>query len=771
LTGHETARARRWFLLATAIGCALWAAVVVGRFDGPLIGYGDVGCWEYTGFHLAEHWRWWPLPHVELQTDAILFPFGTTAALQPWGLERDLLYAALSGLFGTGPWLQLYFLFSLAVTAIGLFAILGRRYGRGRAAVVALTVAFLNHYLARKFPFHLSLVTVHWLQLGVAVDLLLADTAWQRERIPVRLWVGRATLLVLAMGLELGYIAGLALTSALLTAVFVAASTLLRCGDAPMLGRLVNAWTRGRRELRTDPRARLFAAVGSVAALLLLPTVVGIVYDAMALEMSDAVEMRRAPSGWRLLLPYFPGLHPGSHDWAGRFADLAESDVELSPGWTFLALAIGGSATTPRRRLGALLPTALLLLLLLTWDPVERPTLNTLPWFRFARTPGRISALLPLLLALPILTSSLRISARRGRLLAAGWIALALLEAGVGLSLPRGPFHRIDAFTAEQQTYMNAVRDAPGEAVLDWPPCIASGSTEGRRWCRPIRLFNAHSWRRFHGKKSLGAYLGRFSRQQLRPLAETGLAMLARPDPIDRGGRQKCLSDAELDYLGSWLADTRYAGLQVYAGALAGPACVEQLAGRFGAPIASTILPGAGEVLFIPRPPDLGRSPGPPPAYSPPRPVELDLLDGSTTSPSLHRGFSRLEFSGGKAWRWATAKRAGVSFNSARQEVAVLRWQVECRAADQQITIRVDGAEELARHRASHAGELWSGQRRVPLGTGPFAVTLEHSSLGRPPHAADAMDPRTFAARWLRLSLTLTGEAVLDVPGSDANPR
>ncbi|MBZ0089178.1 MAG: hypothetical protein K8H90_02240, partial [Thermoanaerobaculia bacterium] len=230
--------APRGFAIWTALGLALLAVFVVRDLGSVRFYPLDPGQYHYTSEYFARNVSWWPIPRLALATDWSFYPYGLNHAFLHWAFERDLFVTLLSWAGGgAGPWLQLYFLLSTAVTAAGLYLILRAEAGPRRAALVAWVASFFNFYAIGKFPIHQPYSSPHWVLLGIALDyvLLQRDARGESAR-SAQLWLLRGLLLVLSLGLELGYVAGYGITSFCLTAAWVVGRALLSRPRSPLAG-------------------------------------------------------------------------------------------------------------------------------------------------------------------------------------------------------------------------------------------------------------------------------------------------------------------------------------------------------------------------------------------------------------------------------------------------------------------------------------------------------------------------------------------------------
>ena len=110
---------------------------------------------------LKRHIRFWPVPHLDMATNYFVYPYEYAPACLPWILEHDYLCGLCQRLFGYGPWQQLYWLFSLAITSVVSYLLLKwRRYSRFAAGFFALAFAFADFAAICKFPGHYTLTIV-----------------------------------------------------------------------------------------------------------------------------------------------------------------------------------------------------------------------------------------------------------------------------------------------------------------------------------------------------------------------------------------------------------------------------------------------------------------------------------------------------------------------------------------------------------------------------------------------------------------------------------
>jgi len=603
-----TSRMRRHlpFVVLGLVLAALFARFVIQDLRHPLIATGDVNLWGYQGYYVATNLRLLPFPRLDLDNDASFYPYGTSQVFQPWGFERELFWAACYTLFGHGPWLQVYFLLSTLLTLFGCYALLERDHGRVAAGAVGVVVAFANYGAIWRFPGQINMACLHWTVLGVVVDYLLARRLWLGERWTTRLLLGRLALLVLGLGLDLGYVAGIGLTSFALTLAWAALVFVGRRRPRPReLRGIASGW---RAELvagwRAAPEssAALLAAT-AVAAFFFVPLAAQVALAARAFDFSDFIDHAWWAHPVRLFIPILPWLNP--LHFPELLGDSPEGSFVTSPGWFFVLIA-GLGALLGRRRWGVYVPLLAMMLLFLTYHGHHVPYLRLLPWFGFTRVAGRFSVIFPTILALVGLAVPAAFWRRR-----AGRVALAV--AAVLLAVEATTAYRLALITpkpyvrpdASFERLMATVAATPGEAVLEWPFCVAAGNGLGTGelclyYHRQSGLF---ALRQFHHKKVVGQYFGRLHRSQLTPFRQAGWPQMFFPDinhPAFATRQRRDFLPGEWRFLADFYRLNDFCGLLVYPDLL-DPATVRAIHEVAGPPVAETTYPGVGRVEFIPK--------------------------------------------------------------------------------------------------------------------------------------------------------------------------
>jgi hypothetical protein len=251
-------------------------------------------------------------------------------------------------------------------------------------------------------------------------------------------------------------------------------------------------------------------------------------------------------------------------------------------------------------------------------------------------------------------------------------VALLAVEATtayrIALITPK-PYVRPDA---SFERTMATIAATPGEAVLEWPFCVAAGNGLGTGelclyYHQQSGLF---ALRQFHHKKVVGQYFGRLHRSQLAPFRQAGWPQMFFPDvdhPMLATRQRRDFLPGEWRFLADFYRLNDFCGLLIYPDLL-DPETVRTIHEVAGPPVAETTYPGVGRVEFIPKTvawrsgvdPALGRTVRL-------RPDDLVVaLDLDLTSPAADRFLTSGWGGADTRFRWTEAREAVVDFASER---------------------------------------------------------------------------------------------------------
>lgn len=589
-------------VLGLLVASLLYALVVVKDFSGPLVGVDDTNALEHLGFMMEQKLVVGVPPALRLvATREMLYPFGTLVVFLPWGVERDLLYVLAHGHVGEGPWLQLYQAASVVLSSVGTYALLRREEAATRAGLVAFVGTFMNFYAVYKFPHHMNVSTMHWAVLSVVLDFVIFRRLVRREPLGVRHLLAKTAFLLLCFGLDLGYVMGFALLSTAVTGLVALVVAFRR--ERTASGTL-RAFTPRNAAAELRARPLLLSALSALLLLALL------VYLPIVLDIVRATRTYtfQGPGGsfWasqlRIFFPYLPFVAPPSA-FVGKLFGQAEGIGEFSVGWALLAtLYLGVRGAKKRGELLLLVPIAIAFVLCFTYHPRRLPTLRLFPWFQYNRVAGRATLFFPLWIALVALSFRAEdLASRARRVLGAVGVLGAIEIVTAYASFEYAPFRTDASFWR----YMEEVKSAPGEAVLDWPFCISGGNGVATNDLCPYYALTSttYAYRRFHRKNVVGLLLSRMTEAQAKPFYDLRLPRLFSPDsPEIRTARKqtRCFDSTDWEIFDGFYRAHAFAGVSLYPDLL--PAgCEQAFVERYGAPVAETFLPAEGRALFFRR--------------------------------------------------------------------------------------------------------------------------------------------------------------------------
>ena len=585
--------------------------LVIRDFTQPLAGHGDTNVWEYIGFYVSKNLSFEPFPQLNFVNNQVFYPYGVNSIFQNWGFERDFFYAILLNLFGHGPWLQIYYLLSILITAIGTCILLFRDYGLYRSSGAGFIVTFFNFYAIYKYPYHYGLSILHWTTLSLVVDFLIIKKAVLKKHIPLNLALMRVCLLMLSLGQELGYVAGFALTSLTISSIFVTGFYIYRYKNNKF--QILQTLEKKIRIYQKE----FFESSSIHIALLSVSVLFGYLYIPLVLQIAREAKQfsEVAGGGWwvhplRLLIPSLPGFNPLYGIYGNPvyfqliFGDTTEGINDGSPGWFLVTIGLIGLWQS-RKRIIIFVPLLVILLMCLFYNPVDFPILRIFPWFTFNRVGGRCTLIYTVILCLFALEIDFsKVSPYKRQLLSLILVCLACAE--LCMVYLHKSIYTPYSFDKNFFPYMEYVKQQPGEAVLDWPFCIIGGNGIGAAqglcpYYNPTH--GTYSLRRFHNKKVMGQYFGRLHPSQIESNIEAGWPKLFSPDSPDifkAKQENKCFNLNEWSFFTDFYKFNDFAGINLYVDLL--PAkCVQEFYSRFGDPAIETTVPGGGVVKFIPK--------------------------------------------------------------------------------------------------------------------------------------------------------------------------
>lgn len=273
-------------------------------------------------------------------------------------------------------------------------------------------------------------------------------------------------------------------------------------------------------------RSRIYLTLISVIIVVscyYLPLIGQIAREAKSFDFTGVNSGTWWANPLRLLIPYLLDFNPGQPRFEKLLRDSPEGFGAASPGWFLLIIGSIG-LWQERKQIAIFIPLLIIFLLCLFYDPGHFPTLKIFPWFSFNRVGGRATVIYPVILTLFALHchfSHWRSLTRRLATILLVFLACTELYTAYSLKLETyKPYILDQSFFA----YMNFVRQQPGEAVLDWPFCVASGNGVGTDKLCPYYYKNnaIHTLKRFHHKKVVGYTYSRLHPSQIEPYMQAG---------------------------------------------------------------------------------------------------------------------------------------------------------------------------------------------------------------------------------------------------------
>ncbi len=592
------------FLFISILLPILYGVFFVRNFTLPLTGGGgDTDEWEYVGYYLSENIHFDPFPNISLNHNQTFYPFGTTQVFSDWSLESNYWFAFFYTHFGHGAWLNYYYVLSLTITFLGTYLLLKKEFGIEKAFFVGFVVTFFNFYALNKYPHHFNHSTIHWAILSLFSDFILVKRIILKENISLKWVFLKAFFLIATLGMNLGYICGFALNSfvlCLMVVVFVVVKRYFR-GDFQLTDYFKFWWN----DLKQSPLLYFLLSVPSLIFLFFyLPLVLQIYFEAKAFHLDQKV----APHFWsnpvRMLLPYFPSFSALQNPFVEYLRDMPEGLGSGSPGWLCLMLGIVGFLKNRTKYWLVFLPFVILLVISTFYHPNKIPTLKIFPWGAYNRVPSRFTSLLPVIFScffLPIDWQKFDYK----KVFLGVFSLIFVLEFSVVYQYrySQKPYE----FDKNFFGYLSNLEKQKGEAVMDFPFCIVGGDGSGLKenLC-PIfqKTCNIYAMRRFHHKKVIGGYYSHVPEMATQGFVKIGIGNYSVPD-IDSwqfaSKLTNTFTEAQLEHFIKYFQYNDFAGINLYID-LIPKEMYQQIEKNIGKATQTTVFPGAGRVIFIPKP-------------------------------------------------------------------------------------------------------------------------------------------------------------------------
>lgn len=567
------------------LGLLFVSIAIVQNFEGPLLGVGDTGIWEFFAYYFNQSASFSPLLKLQFYTTQLFYPDGVNVVFQASGLEPNLFFTLFSTYFGDAPWLQAYYVLSLAVTAFGSYFLLKSSYSATRSSLVAFAIAFLNFYSYQKFPGHLNIAVFHWAALGIITDHLIYKHFVEKGAFSTQLILLRVSFAILCLGNDLGYVAGYSLTSLTIHFGFIGYKILRDKQLKSKICEIKNSY------LNSKIKNNILVLLCLAVFFVYVPPVIQIF-----LESKNFQTVSTSAPYWanpiRILFPYF------SVDFLNSvLKDSPEQFGGLTPGWTFVVPAIlGFLALRKNKNLRIIYPLLVLLALFLAYHPSNFSVLKVFPWFSHNRVSARATIVLPVILGILALQINVSEFRKKQRNILISLYCL-LIAAELTTSIREKSKHIVQ-IPSHFYDYQRVLERLPGEAVLDWPFCGIGGNGVGREFCPFFEEQSSNfTFQRIHHKKVMGGGLGRMFPEQLTAYSDAGWQYLLRTNDNQH---LECFDSSQWRFFESFFQKHDFAALNLYTAFLT-PECEKEFISRFGEPISETSFPESGRMLLFPK--------------------------------------------------------------------------------------------------------------------------------------------------------------------------
>ncbi len=584
----------------------LFCSIDIKNFSEPLTENSgtDVEQWENMSYYVAEHISFKPYPQLQLTNNDYFYPYGSTHVFQGWFLEGNYFYAFFYKLFGNGPWLNYYYALSVLFAALSIFFLVGYFWNYQRATLVALLVTYLNFHAINRYPQHFAYCIIHWTTISIFLDFIILRKFIHKEFISLRLILFKIMIMTLALGLDLSYILGFALSSFFFSGIYILILCLKKSNQA-YIKKIFKTWIETTK-LRFGLNS-LMIGTTLLALWLYVPIILQVFKTIRTFHFDNPFAGGHAWSfPLRLVFPYFPFFNATLNPLQENFHDMPEGMGAMSPGLFCLAIGLLGSIYSKKIDKRVIIPFAVFSILSIFNHPIHIKTLQWLPWCMLYRIPSRFTMLIPIFCSFMFLMGDYeKINLLKLKIIIAviGVIGLLEIYTVFKVRYDRPAYHYAESF----KPYMNFVSQQKGEAVLDWPFCVVGGNGIGNEegLC-PIynKSSSVHTFKRFHHKKVIGHYYGRLHPLLIKPFVDAGWGQLPVADTKIWNLSTRLVNQftpQQWKFFTEFFKSNDFAGINLYIDLI--PRSEQsEFYRRFGKPVRQTIVPIAGNVVFIPKP-------------------------------------------------------------------------------------------------------------------------------------------------------------------------
>lgn len=581
----------------------LFCSFDIKNFREPLSDYfsTDTEQWENMSYYLAKNISFPLYPKLDLTNNDHLYPYGANHAFQGWFLEGNYFYAFFYNLWGSGPWLNIYYALSMLLGALGVFFLIGHFFNYQRAILVSLLVTFFNFHALNRYPAHYAYSILHWATISIFLDFIIVRKFYNKELISLRLVFFKIMIMSLALGLDLAYILGFVLNSFFFSGLFIAFLCLMK-QYRMYFSKLVRYWYADLKSKR--PFLIWMPMVAIMAGWLYIP-VIWQVFNAVRSFHFDY------PAGYtwdmplRLFFPYFQFFNAAYNPFQEVFHDRPEGLGSLSPGLLPITIGLVGYIYSSKKSRIIMIPFFIFLLIATCSHPVRWPVIQALPWCKMYRVTSRITVIIPIFCGFLFLMGnykSIKPIYKASILLLILLIGFSEIYTVFNMRYKRVAYTFADSF----KPYIEYVKRQKGEAVLDWPFCIAGGNGVGTldNLCPTYnKSSGVHALKRFHDKKTIGHYYGRLHPSLITPFVRSGWPQILIGDSKESGHSKRLVNTftvKQWEFFQEFFKKNDFAGINLYIDLLPEEE-VKEFYRKFGLPTKTTSVPIAGRVVFIPK--------------------------------------------------------------------------------------------------------------------------------------------------------------------------
>lgn len=470
------------FLLGLFLILAYLFAVSPNNFHP---GYtGDLCFSEVTRYELFKNFS--NMDSLSFTTQNLRYPFGTSLAFMPWGMEKDILGAFFLKYFPNAKFLFIYILLSFLISYLVSGFLIRKLIGGSYYWLISAAFVLFNIPRHFKFWHHYEFLSLHWLHIGLLLDAIIWKEFLDKRTWNLKLELWRGIALLGMLGTALYFWGPLTLSFLLVRLVMLVLwikqkNKIIFHIEMPKMNKILGL------------QFLIYAFYISLSFYWFLPLLKEVNSHGVITQGIDYT------THWGhifrpLWLDEGLSLFQFNTFWIKILGSFNESETVITVGWCLLIpLILVLRNFQKNKQLTRILPFLILMVVAILYISsrngykFQEVIRSIVPFMSFFRVASRWGIVLPPLIFICLLLgwNQLYLSLKdlfmsQYRFLVVFFVTIMIaFEARTLLTTS----HFVEPLSTKASDFLNEIKESPGEAVLDLPFCVIGGNASCRKSC------------------------------------------------------------------------------------------------------------------------------------------------------------------------------------------------------------------------------------------------------------------------------------------------